>query len=335
MDQTVLDTISNISMDSWPAYESYSGNLGIQTLTDILYTHYGPNPGSQDNNGWGQWTRADNFGIGMDRTVSNGTAYTGQYPEEIAKMYENIETTPDDLLLWFHHVDYSHRLQSGKTVIQHFYDAHYSGAEIAQGFLDKWDLLKGRIDDERFWHVRRRLEYQAGHSIIWRDAVNNFYYNLSGIPDDQSRVGNYKWRIEAEDMELDGYETYAVSPFETASGSMAIITSSNNTAGVATKKLDIDAGTYDLAVNYYDLYGGKSHWKISLNDQPVGEWRGNTEDLLSHTPSMYLDGHSATRIKFCGVKINMGDVLKVVGVPSGIEPAPLDFISVLPEGFVD
>ena len=53
LDSHILDTITQMSMQSWPAYENYSGNLGIQTLTDILYTHFGPNPASQDNNGWG------------------------------------------------------------------------------------------------------------------------------------------------------------------------------------------------------------------------------------------------------------------------------------------
>ena len=52
LDRTVLKTLTQLSMESWPAYENYSGNLGIQTLTDILYTHYGPNPQSQDGNGW-------------------------------------------------------------------------------------------------------------------------------------------------------------------------------------------------------------------------------------------------------------------------------------------
>lgn len=53
LDQHVVDAITEMPMESWPAYESYSGNLGMQTLTDILYTHYGPNPASQDNNGLG------------------------------------------------------------------------------------------------------------------------------------------------------------------------------------------------------------------------------------------------------------------------------------------
>ncbi|KAJ5345254.1 hypothetical protein N7452_003258 [Penicillium brevicompactum] len=335
LDRKVLDTLTRISMDSWPAYEQYSGNLGIQTLTDIIYTHYGPSPASQDNNGWGQWTRADHTTIGMDRTVSNGTRYSGQYPEELAAMYEDIESTPEELLLWFHHVNYTHRLTSGKTVIQHFYDSHYTGAERAQGFLEKWESLEGKIDTERYNHVRRFLDYQAGHSIVWRDAINNFYFNMSGIPDDAKRVGHHPWRIEAESMKLDGYKTYDVNPFETASGAVAIVTTSNNTAGTASTKIEFPSGTYDLAVNYYDLYGGKSQWKVYLNDRKIGQWTGNSEETLSHTPSIYLDGHSATRVKFRGVKVKHGDILKIVGMPDGTEPAPLDYVAFLPEGILD
>ncbi|OQV01302.1 hypothetical protein CLAIMM_06683 [Cladophialophora immunda] len=335
LDPAVMDTITNISMESWPAYENYTGNLGIQTLTDILYTHYGPNPASQDNNGWGQWTRADHKTIGMDRTVSNGTGFAGQYPAEIFEQYENISTTPDNLLLWFHHVNYTQRLQSGKTVIQHFYDAHYSGAETAQTFAPSWESLKDKVDSERYNEVLHRLKYQAGHSIVWRDAITHFYWNLSGIPDQAARVGHHPWRVEAEDMVLDGYRTYAVSPFETASNYTAIVTSSNTTAGTAMAELSFPSGTYDLAVNYYDLYGGRAHWQIYLNNQSVGAWVGNNEDTLSHEHSTYLDGHSASRITFPGVKIETGDMLKIVGTPDGIEPAPLDYVAILPKGVVD
>ncbi|PLB44136.1 putative alpha-glucuronidase A [Aspergillus steynii IBT 23096] len=334
-DRRVLDTITELSMASWPAYENYTGNLGIQTLTDILYTHYGPNPGSQDGNGWGQWTRANSQSIGMDRTVKNGTKNAGQYPSEIAEMYEEIETTPDDLLLWFHHVPYTHRLHSSKTVIQHFYDAHYSGAETAQTFVPKWEALKGRIDKQRYEEVRHRFIYQAGHSIVWRDAINNFYYNLSDIEDQEGRVRHHPWRVEAEDMNLSGYTKYTVHPYETASNATAIVTATNSTTGTATTKLKFPPGTYDLGINYYDLYGGQSEWTVYLNKRVVGKWKGNAEDILGHTPSIYLDGHSAIRITFRDVKVKKGDVLKIVGQPDGVEPAPLDYVVLLPEGVVD
>lgn len=335
LDRNVVDSITHMAVESWPAYENYSGNLGIQTLTDILYTHYGPNPQSQDNNGWGQWTRADHTTIGMDRTVSNGTGYSGTYPPEIASMYENIDTTPDNLILWFHHVNYTQKLKTGKTVIQHFYDAHYDGAGTAQTFATQWQSLRGKIDDQRFNEQLYRLIYQAGHSLVWRDAISNFYWNISGIPDAKDRVGNHPWRIEAESMTLTGYRPYAVSPFETASNYHAVVTSDNTTAGVVETQIEFPSDTYNIGVNFYDMYGGKSQYELSINDKTIAKWIGNGEDYLGHTPSIYLDGHSATRITFKDVAVEKGDVLKIMGTPDGIEPAPLDYVVFLPQGVLD
>ena len=61
-------------------------------------------------------------------TVATGTGFVGQYSPPVAKIYESLETTPDELLLFFHHIPYTHVLHSGKTVIQHIYDSHYEGA---------------------------------------------------------------------------------------------------------------------------------------------------------------------------------------------------------------
>ena len=127
-DPAVAPVIRGILMDSWPAYEGYTGPLGAGTLTDIINIHYGPGVESSERNGWGQWHRADEKGVGMDRTVATGTGYIGQYPAPVAAMYESLETCPDALLLFMHHVPYTHVLHSGKTVIQHIYDSHYAGA---------------------------------------------------------------------------------------------------------------------------------------------------------------------------------------------------------------
>lgn len=336
-DPDVMKVLTDISMQSWPAYEDYSGNLGIQTLTDILYTHFGPNPASQDHNGWGQWTRANHFSVGMDRTCWNGTCYSGQYPPEIYEMYENKETTPDDLMLWFHHVNWTQELHSGKTVIQHFYDAHYRGANTAQTFAKSLSTLSGKIDGERFDDMMYRQVYQAGHSIVWRDAIVDFYWNMTGIADDHGRVGNHPWRISASSMELDEYKPYVVNPFEAATPRdyTAIVTSTNHTTGTAKTTLNFPSGTYDLAVNYYDMYGGKSTYHMYLNDAMVGMWYGNAEDFLGYTPSIYLDGHSAHRKTFRNVEVKKGDVLKIIGTPDGVEPAPIDYVALLPPGIVD
>ena len=179
-----------------------------------------------------------------------------------------------------------------------------------------WESLKDKVDGERFDEVNFRLTYQAGHSIVWRDAINYFYYNLSGIPDEAGRVGSHPWRVEAENMTLSGYKVVDVEPFETASGYQAIITTSNST-GTAETTLSFPSDTYDIAVGYYDLDGGRAQWKSYLNDELLGEWIGNNEDFLGHEPSTFLDGHTATRVTFRGVEIEEGDTLKVVGTPDG------------------
>ncbi len=107
-DPVVVKTLTEMLMQSWPAYEDYTGPLGTQTLTDITGSHYGPNIESSENNGWGQWHRDDHLGIGMDRTVATGTGFVGQYPPEVAMIYESLLTCPDELLLFFHHVPYTY-----------------------------------------------------------------------------------------------------------------------------------------------------------------------------------------------------------------------------------
>ena len=136
----------------------------------------------------------------MDRTVATGTGYIGQYPPELAKIYEDLDTCPDDLLLFMHHVPYTHVLHDGKTVVQYVYDAHYEGAATAQTYAPRWRALNGLIDDERYEQTLKLFTYQAGHAIVWRDAVTKWFQKESGISDTLGRVGNYPDRIEAENM---------------------------------------------------------------------------------------------------------------------------------------
>jgi alpha-glucuronidase len=186
----VVGTISKMLLSSWHIYESYTGPLGAGTLTDILGDHYGPGIESSERNGWGQWHRADEHGIGMDRTIATGTGYIGQYSPEVQKQYETLAACPDELLLFMHHVPYIYVLHSGKTVIQHIYDSHYDGAEQAAGLVTQWQTLKGLIDDERYNDVLARLQYQAGYAIVWRDTVANWFFKTSGISDAKGRIGH-------------------------------------------------------------------------------------------------------------------------------------------------
>jgi len=191
-DPLVNQTIASMQLNSWHVYESYTGPLGAGTLTNIVGNHYDPGPESSEENGWGQWHRADHLGIGMDRTIATGTGYIGQYPPAVQNMYESLAHCPDNLLLFFHHVPYTYVLHSGKTVIQHIYDSHYEGADRARNFIAQWKTLEGHIDKERYRDILARFEYQAAEAVVWRDAICTWIFHLSGIPDDKGRVGNVK-----------------------------------------------------------------------------------------------------------------------------------------------
>ena len=187
-DPQVVRTINDLQLRSWRVYEDYTGPLGAGTLTDITGNHYDPAPESSENNGWGQWHRADHDGIGMDRTAATGTGFIGQYPRAVRTIYESLASCPDDLLLFFHHVPYGHVLHSGKTVIQHIYDSHYEGVEQARGFVEQWKGLEGHIDAERYRDILARFEFQAAEAARWRDTICLWIHKLSGIADQKGRV---------------------------------------------------------------------------------------------------------------------------------------------------
>jgi len=331
-DQHVVNTVAKMLVQSWPAYVDYTGFLGTQTLTDITGSHYGPNIESSERNGWGQWHRDDADGIGMDRTTATGTGFIGQYPPEVAKMYESLDTTPDDLLLFFHHVPWTYKLHSGKTVIQYVYDSHYQGAEEAAQLGVEWATLKDKIDPELWEDERARLEYQAGHAIVWRDAIVQYFLKESGIPDALGRAGHYPGRMEAEDARLTGYSAIDVHPWEDASGGKAVSCEKSSGEGSCSAEWTYTgaAGRSDVAVQYFDLQGGVPHFTLSLNGRQLVSWAADAA-----LPSRKPNGDNSTRFTYCGpdsrgVDLKPGDVLRVEGTPHGNDPAALDYIEIEP-----
>ena len=328
IDPKVVSTVRKMLMQSWPAYEHYTGPLGMQTLTDITGSHYGPNIESSENNGWGQWHRADHEGVGMDRSVATGTGFAGQYPPEVAAMYEKPATTPDNLLLFFHHVPYTYRLQDGKTVIQYIYDSHYRGAEQAAELGAEWATLKGRVDPVLFDDVRMRLEYQAGHAIVWRDAIVQYFLKLSGIADESGRAGHYPGRLEAEDARLTGYKVIDVTPWEDASDGKAVSCDGGDSVPrscSAEWTYSGVAGRFDLAAQYFDLQGGKAKFSLLVNGRSVTTW--NADATL---PSRRPNGDNSTRSMARGVALKPGDRIRVEGTPDGSDPAALDYVELSP-----
>jgi alpha-glucuronidase len=325
-DPKVVFTIDDLQRNSWHVYEEYTGPLGLGTLTDIIGVHYGPGIESAERNGWGQWIRADHQGIGMDRTVATGTGYIGQYPPQLAKVYESLVTCPDELLLFMHHVSYDHVLHSGKTVIQYVYDSHYDGAAAAATYASRWKGLHGLIDDERYQRTLALFEYQAGHAIVWRDAVSEWFLSMSGIADAKGRVGHYPDRIEAEAMQSDGYTPVEVTPWETASRGKAVVCG-RAAACTLTTKLGKPAGSYNIAVQYFDIHPGSAQYEVLLNGKSIAHWTADNI-VPPAVVDKKLDGHTSTRFTIPGVHLAPGDTLMLRAVPDGAEAAPVDYLEI-------
>lgn len=352
-DTQVVSTITAMLGKSWGVYEGYTGPNGMGTLTNILGYHFGPGIESAERNGWGQWFRGDANGIGMDRT-SRGTGYAQQYPPQLAARYEDPATTGDDLLLFFHHMPYNYKLHNGKTLVQSIYDTHYTSARAAAEYVPQWTALKGKIDTERYQRTLHLFEFQAGHAIIWRDAISNWFQRISGIPDAQGRVGHDKGRIEAEAMQASGFEVINVTPWETASGSKAV---SCKLAGgcTLTTTTQQPAGRYNIAVNYYDMWKGVSQYELLVDGKQVATFAG--DDTLP--PAQYNanpDGQTGTRFTAYTIALHPGAVITLHAVPDlrpelqNVTPAaeansqlrtrdyrefaPVDYIAIGPAGLI-
>ena len=321
-DPLVVEAVKGMQLESWRNYENYTGPLGLQTLTDITGNHYGVAVEASERNGWGQWHRADEKGVGMDRTVSTGTGLIGQYRPEVAREYESAESCPDDLLLFLHHVAYTAALHSGKSVIQYIYDSHYDGAAAVAAYAARWKTLSGRIDDQRFQEVLAQLEYQAGQAQVWRDAVTSWFYRASGIPDAKGHVGNYPGRFEAESMSLEGYTVTPVKPWEAASGGTAVECLKSRCS--AEMRYEGAPGWYTLRVQYFDPEGGVSHFRLWIGNQLVDEWAAR-----DHVPTGRIDGSSSARRTVSGLALRPGDMIRIEGAPDGGDPAALDYIELV------
>ena len=323
-DPKVVETIAAMQLASWRTYENYTGPLGLQTLTDITGDHYGVSVEASERNGWGQWHFADEHGAGMDRTVATGTGFIGQYHPAVASIYESAATCPDDLLLFLHHVPYTYKLHSGKTVIQYLYDSHYEGAEAAAAYAGSWQALQGRIDDRRYAEVLAQFQYQAGQAEVWRDAVTNWFHRASGIDDAKGRVGHYPGRFEAESMTLEGYAVRDVVPWEAASGGKAVGCAVAQCA--ATLRYQGAPGWFTLSIRYFDLPDGVSRFRLRVANQVIDEW--SAADRL---PARKIDGSASCRRVVAGIALRPGDEIRIEGVPDGREAAALDYIEIQPE----
>ncbi|MFC4990290.1 alpha-glucuronidase family glycosyl hydrolase [Saliphagus infecundisoli] len=180
------ETILEILMESWQASIDYhTGGIGLMHMMyngeAALENHYDPAPEE-----WPEYHGATEEGIGYDRTAA-GSGYAGQYREPIAARYEDPETCPEELLLFFHHLPWDHELEDGTTVVQRLYDNCFAGVEAVEELRDRWQGLEGEIDERRYRHVAERFDEHVLQAKRWRDTLCAFFYEHSGIKDEHGR----------------------------------------------------------------------------------------------------------------------------------------------------
>lgn len=178
--------IYNIMKTSNQTFKNYTAPLGVGFMV-IPHYHYGVSVNGYEYDQWGTYHFADRKGVGIDRTKKTGTGYASMYSPKVSEMYENINKTPDELLLFFHHVSYNHVLQNGKTLIQTIYDIHFFGYEMVKSYIRQWKKMENKINDDIYQVVYNKLLLQLENAREWKDQVNTYFYRMSGVCDKQGR----------------------------------------------------------------------------------------------------------------------------------------------------
>ncbi|HEY5227439.1 MAG TPA: alpha-glucuronidase, partial [Opitutaceae bacterium] len=146
--------------------------------------HYGPGPWT--TGGRADWTapyyhHADSAGVGFDRTATGSNA-VAQYAPELASQWGNLSTCPDKFLLWFHHVPWDHRMTSHETLWDSLCHHYQNGLAMIHESQSIWDSLEGKVDDERFTHVKALLAREAKDARAWHDACILYFQQFSKMP---------------------------------------------------------------------------------------------------------------------------------------------------------
>ena len=178
-----VNRIKIMMLNSREVTVSYMTPLGLH---HIMYSghHYGPGPWV--NRGRQDWTsvyyhRADSIGIGFDRTTSGSNAVSQYYPH-VRDMYNNVETCPENLILWFHHMPWDYRLKSGRTIWEEICYKYNAGVDSVHMMREEWQKIKGLIDDDRFEKVSRLLSMQERDAKLWRDGCILYFQTFSNRP---------------------------------------------------------------------------------------------------------------------------------------------------------
>lgn len=183
-DEKFVEPVKQLMLSSREAGVNYRSPLGLTHLYS-QGDHYGPAPWTA-NLERPDWTaiyyhRAAKDGIGFDRTKSGSNAIA-QYPMALAKQYGDVNKVPEELILWFHHLRWDHKMQSGRILWDELVHKYYEGVEQVRAMQHEWDKLEPFIDAERFAHVKALLKIQERDAVIWRDSCVLYFQTFSGKP---------------------------------------------------------------------------------------------------------------------------------------------------------
>jgi alpha-glucuronidase len=182
-DPPVVAAIMALMMGSRETYVSYTMPLGLHHL--IGGDHYAPMPenGKAPRPDWTAtyYHRADAGGIGFDRTHT-GSGGAAQYRSPLRERFDAVESTPDELLLWFHHLPWGRKMRSGRTLWDELVFKYGQGAKEARQMEARWAALAGKVDPERHAVVLARLKVQSREAGEWGLKCLRYFQTFSGKP---------------------------------------------------------------------------------------------------------------------------------------------------------
>src|SRR4051794_19905513 len=180
-DPAVVEPIVKMMMGSREALASYQTPLGIGHQFRSS-DHYGPMPNEwTTRDDWSPvyYNQGDSAGIGFDRSAT-GSNLVAQYFPTLQERYGNIDTTPENLLAWFHHVPWDRRMASGRTFWDELVYRYQMGVQYVTWMRETWDSLQPFIDARRFNEVKAKLATHEADAASWRDTSVNYWREFSG-----------------------------------------------------------------------------------------------------------------------------------------------------------
>ena len=184
-DERFTKPVEMMMMTSREACVNYMMPLGLHHIFKFDH-HYGPEPDGFIASYPLEWCpvyyhKADAQGVGFDRS-SKGTDAVGQYPEPYRSLYDNIETCPEEYLLWFHHVPWTYKMKSGSTLWQELCMKYNMGVAMVEVYRDYWhtsakQYMKGH--EQEWQHTDSLLNVQLENAKEWRNTCLKYFQTFS------------------------------------------------------------------------------------------------------------------------------------------------------------